>query len=125
MVNLCRDEITVTLKHKIDHVFGSSFNTNGLGGVLTCGVSGVKAGLSHAPCSQTTGREKYVFFSFPHISIDSQARQGVISRPGRRGDSCACGALKGALDAIQTQGLGANCKVPGGEGGSVPGPGGV
>ena len=30
-------------------VFGSSFNTNGLGGVLTCGVTGLKAGLSHAP----------------------------------------------------------------------------
>nr|AXF41556.1 LCI70 protein [Chlorella sp. ArM0029B] len=46
MVNLCRDEVTVTLKQKIDSVFGSAFNTNGLGGVVTCGVSGVAAGLS-------------------------------------------------------------------------------
>lgn len=49
--NLCRDEVTATLKHKLDAVFGSSFNTNGLGGVLTCGVTGIKAGLSHAPIS--------------------------------------------------------------------------
>lgn len=105
MVNLCRDEVTATLKHKIDQVhaepssalpgmpvvataeqalsqraeshaghqhtyqvllskglgfcwlqvFGSSFNTNGLGGVLTCGVTGVSAGLSHAPVSATSG----------------------------------------------------------------------
>jgi hypothetical protein len=46
MVNLCRDEVTNTLKHKIDLVFGSAFNTNGLGGVLTSGVTGVAAGLT-------------------------------------------------------------------------------
>jgi hypothetical protein len=58
MVNLCRDEITDTLKHKIEHVFGSSFNTNGLGGVLTCGVTGVNAGLSHAPISRVRCLDK-------------------------------------------------------------------
>ena len=51
MSNMCRDEITGILKIKLDTVFGSSFNTNGLGGVLTCGVTGVKAGLSHSPIS--------------------------------------------------------------------------
>ncbi len=49
MTNLCRDEVTQVLKDKIEAVFGSSFNTNGLGGVLTCGVTGMKAGLSHSP----------------------------------------------------------------------------
>ncbi len=49
MVNLCRDEVTHVLKHKIDQVFGSSFSTHGLGGVLTCGVTGMGAGLSHSP----------------------------------------------------------------------------
>ena len=34
---------------QIDQVFGSSFNVNGLGGVLTSGVLGVGAGLSHSP----------------------------------------------------------------------------
>ena len=51
MTNLCRDEVTAILKDKIEAVFGSSFNTNGLGGVLTCGVIGMKAGLSHSPTS--------------------------------------------------------------------------
>lgn len=113
MVNLCRDEITVSLKHKIDQVFGSSFNTNGLGGVLTCGVTGVSAGLSHAPVSRGSGKERYVFFSFPHISIDARGEVGTISRPGRPGSSCACGALQKALIDIKTQGLSVNCKIPG------------
>ena len=39
----------------LGQVFGSSFNTNGLGGVLTCGVTGVGAGLSHAPVSANSG----------------------------------------------------------------------
>ena len=47
--NLCRDEVTSVLKDKIESAFGSSFNTNGLGGVLTCGVTGMGAGLSHSP----------------------------------------------------------------------------
>lgn len=49
MTCLCRDEISATVKNKIDEVFGASFNTNGLGGIMTCGVTGIKAGLSHAP----------------------------------------------------------------------------
>lgn len=113
MVNLCRDEITVSLKNKIDHVFGSSFNTNGLGGVLTCGVTGVAAGLSHAPVSKGSGKERYVFFSFPHISVDARGEVGTISRPGRPGSSCACGALNKALIDIKVQGVDANCKIPG------------
>ena len=56
MSNMCRDEITGILKTKLDIVFGSSFNTNGLGGVLTCGVTGVKAGLSHSPISAVGSR---------------------------------------------------------------------
>lgn len=113
MVNLCRDEITLTLKNKIDQIFGASFSTNGLGGVLTCGVTGVSAGLSHAPISKGSGKERYVFFSFPHISIDSKGTIGDISRPGRPGVSCACGALNKALVEIQTDGVVANCKIPG------------
>jgi hypothetical protein len=113
MVNLCRDEITLSLKQKIDQVFGSSFNTNGLGGVLTCGVTGVAAGLSHAPVSRGSGKERYVFFSFPHISIDSRGELGTISRPGRPGSSCACGALNKALVDIKSEGLATNCKIPG------------
>jgi hypothetical protein len=55
MTNLCRDEVTAVLKDKIEAVFGGSFNTNGLGAVLTCGVTGIKAGLSHSPVSKVRG----------------------------------------------------------------------
>jgi hypothetical protein len=56
MTNLCRDEVTTVLKDKIEGVFGGSFNTNGLGAVLTCGVTGIKAGLSHSPLSVVSTR---------------------------------------------------------------------
>ena len=36
---------SATSPRRFDGIFGSAFNTNGLGGVLTCGVSGVAAGL--------------------------------------------------------------------------------
>lgn len=54
MTNLCRDEVTTVLKDKIEQVFGSSFNTNGLGAVLTCGVTGIGAGLSHSPVASVS-----------------------------------------------------------------------
>lgn len=49
MSNLCRDESCMIVEDKIEAVFGSSFSTHGLGGVLTCGVIGMGAGLSHSP----------------------------------------------------------------------------
>lgn len=67
MVNLCRDEITVSLKNKIDHVFGSSFNTNGLGGVLTCGVTGVAAGLSRARLERVRKRTIRILLFSTHF----------------------------------------------------------
>ncbi|EFN54502.1 hypothetical protein CHLNCDRAFT_8980, partial [Chlorella variabilis] len=112
MVNLCRDEVTVSLKHRIEQIFGSSFSTNGLGGVLTCGVTGLGAGFSHSPlCS--SNKERYVFFSLPHISINSRGEVGPMSRPGRPGQSCACGALIKATNEIKSEGLTCNSKVPG------------
>lgn len=42
-----------------------------------------------------------MFFSFPHIAIDSEGKVGAISRPGRAGASSACGALIGALGQFQ------------------------
>jgi len=111
--NLCRDEVTHTLKQKFDGVFGSSFNTNGLGGVLTCGVTGLSAGLSHAPQSEGLVKERYAFFSFPHIGVDSTGKVGSISRPGQPGASGACGALIAALGQIKDAGLAASCAEPG------------
>ncbi|KAG2431752.1 hypothetical protein HXX76_009248 [Chlamydomonas incerta] len=112
MTNLCRDEVTQVLKDKIEAIFGSSFNTNGLGGVLTCGVTGMKAGLSHSPVCNG-GRERYVFFAFPHIAINSEGEMGALSRPGRPKQSCACGALLAILNAFKVDGVEKSCKVPG------------
>ena len=123
MVNLCRDEVTVTLKQKIDAVFGASFSTNGLGGVLTCGAVGMGAGFSHSPVCDTTGKERYVFFSFPHISINSKGEVGPMSRPGRPGQSCACGALIKSWNELRSEGVTCNCKIPGGERGRRDGGG--
>ena len=64
-----------------------------------CGA-GFKAGFSHAPTND--GKERYVFFSFPHIAISSEGKLGAISRPGRSGDSSACGALIAALGQFQS-----------------------
>ena len=63
---------------------------------------------------QGSGKERYVFMSFPHISINAVGAMGQISRPGRPGPSCACGALNGALADIKATGIKANCKKPGG-----------
>ncbi|GFR49404.1 hypothetical protein Agub_g11456, partial [Astrephomene gubernaculifera] len=112
MTNLCRDESTQVMKDKIEAIFGSSFNTNGLGGVLTCGVTGMKAGLSHSPVC-FGGRERYVFFAFPHIAINSEGEMGALSRPGRPKQSCACGALLAILNAFKVEGVERSCKVPG------------
>lgn len=100
VTNLCRDESTNIFKTLIDHVFGNSFNINGLGACITCGALGFKAGFSHAPTND--GKERYVFFSFPHIAISSEGKLGAISRPGRSGDSSACGALIAALGQFQS-----------------------
>jgi hypothetical protein len=113
VTNLCRDEVTAVLKDKIEAVWGGSFNVNGLGGVITCGVTGFKAGLSHAPVCAGTGRERYVFFSFPHIGIDEMGEVGAISRPGRAKKSCACGALAKCLNEVKADGLGRNFAIPG------------
>jgi hypothetical protein len=56
MCNLCRDESCMVLEDKIETAFGSCFSTHGLGGVLTCGVVGIKAGLSHSPLFKVPGR---------------------------------------------------------------------
>lgn len=63
---------------------------------------------------QGSGKERYVFMSFPHISVNAVGTVGAISRPGRPGQSCACGALNGALTDLKATGLAANCRKPGG-----------
>jgi len=111
MSNLCRDESCMILEDKIESVFGSCFSTHGLGGVLTCGVIGMGAGLSHSPVEN--GKERYVFFSFPHIAIDSEGKIGAIARPNRPGASAACGALIKTMLDLKEEGVDANVSSPG------------
>ncbi|WIA17915.1 hypothetical protein OEZ85_009409 [Tetradesmus obliquus] len=73
---------------------------------------GIKAGLSHSPVSKDA-RERYVFFTFPHIAIDMEGQQGGICRPNRPGRSCACGALQKALIELKAEGITRSTKIPG------------
>jgi hypothetical protein len=54
---------------------------------------------------QEDGRERYLFFSFPHIAINSAGNLGSIARPGRVGPSTACGALKKCLGDLKSEGV--------------------
>ena len=104
--NMCRDEATNCLRAKVENIFGTlvlSFQS--LGAVTTAGVIGLRAGLSHAPTVGPDGKERYVFFSFPHISVDEDGNAGPMARAARPG-SCACGALISALTQIKQEGLG-------------------
>jgi hypothetical protein len=85
MVNLCRDEITHAFKHKIDQVFGSSFTVNGLGALLSCGLVGMGAGLSHSPVCEV--RLQAFRFSPPlelHLCLAIARHMGCLK---------ACGAI--------------------------------
>ena len=102
VISLCRDEAMGSLARKISSAFGDVFTLNSLGGVLTAGTAGLQAAMDHSP-EDDHGRERYVFWAFPHIAIDPQGNVGRIRRPGRKGDSCACGALKAALDEFKAK----------------------
>jgi hypothetical protein len=52
---------------------------------------------------------------FSACSINSVGDVGPMSRPGRPGQSCACGALIKATGEIKAEGVMCNCKIPGGE----------
>lgn len=89
MTNLCRDEVTAALKLKIEDIFGSSFNTNGLGGVLTCGVTGVKAGLSHSPLAKV----RHVLQAYPYLKGDAWFASHLCCPDGHRDLLMLCTGL--------------------------------
>lgn len=97
LVNTCRDEVCRPLAGYIDQQFGLSFNISGLGGLINCGKTGLKAGMSHSPefpCDvDGKPRERYVFFAFPHVSVGETGEVGSLLRRGRGKPSSACGAL--------------------------------
>eukprot|EP00198_Chlamydomonas_reinhardtii_P002957 XP_001692293.1 LCIB-like gene [Chlamydomonas reinhardtii] len=111
MSNVRHDESCLILEDMIEAAFASCFSTHGLGGVLTCGVIGMKAGLSHSPV--VGGKQCYGSFSFPHIAINSDGKVGAVSRPNRHGAGAACGALTACMGDLKRDGLEANCKQPG------------
>lgn len=85
VLQICRDEIVHSLKSCVDSIYGSSFNLASLGCILTCGVTGLKACLSHCPIID--GKRKILFFIFPHIATNNIKRYKIDE------DSIACGAL--------------------------------
>lgn len=124
MMNVCRDESTQGLKQMIERIYGASFTTTGLGGVLTCGQTGIGAGLSHSPIA--ADKERYLFLSYPHIGIhpaleshaatgdaNETAGLGLVPRKGRLDHGTACGALIKCMNDLKKEGLESNKKSPG------------
>lgn len=54
-----------------------------------------------------------MFFSFPHIAIDSDGKVGAIARPNRPGASAACGALIKTMLDLKEEGIDTNVSAPG------------
>jgi len=88
---ICRDEISQTLRSIIKHMWGEAFNLSSLAGMFTAGKTGLKAAMHHAPV--VDGKERYVFYTIPHIAIEASGRLGICRREGREEESIACGAL--------------------------------
>lgn len=90
-VSVCRDEIATPFMNRLHHAWNGVFNFSSLAGMLYLGVTGFQAAHHHAP--NTDGRERYVYFAFPHIAIDENGAFGNCRRTGRQALSQACGAL--------------------------------
>ncbi|MFQ5612268.1 MAG: hypothetical protein ACE5H9_09070 [Anaerolineae bacterium] len=90
-VGLCRDEVTRSLIDGIQETWGEAFNFSSLAGMLFLGKTGFEAAHHHAPLMD--GRERYVYFTMPHIAIGPQGEIGLCYRAGRAEASGACGAL--------------------------------
>lgn len=109
-VSLCRDEMCSPFLDEIDSLWKApfmnikdevgkaetlythSFCLSSLAGMLFLGVTGMKAAVSHAPIDGH-GRQKFVFFAFPHIGISDKGTLGEVERPGHEKPTTACGAI--------------------------------
>lgn len=54
-----------------------------------------------------------MFFSFPHIAVDSNGKIGSISRPNRPDESAACGALIKTMLDLKAESLESAATAPG------------
>jgi len=95
-VSVCRDEIATPFLNRLHNAWNGAFNFSSLAGMLYLGVTGFQAAHHHAP--NTDGRERYVYFAFPHIAIDENGTPGNCRRSGRKAMSQACGALLKILE---------------------------
>lgn len=96
---VCRDELSRTLPHAVQAVWGQPFSFSALAGLLFAGRTGFAAARSHAPIEG--GRERYVFFVATHIGIGAGGELGACDRIGRPGRSRACGALCAFLEELE------------------------
>jgi len=101
MYSVCRDELTKKFAEGLEDHWGTCFDISSLGGFVFCGVTGFRAGMTHAP--KQDGLERYLFFCGPHIAISADGSIGNVFREGRDKVSHACGALIGFRDEL-TQG---------------------
>ena len=100
LVGICRDEACRPFQTRIEESFGLSFSQCSLGGFVTMGQVGFGAAMGHCPLDPKDGRERFVFFGFPHVGVSHDHDVGKIDRTGRP-SSGACGALLGAMGQIQ------------------------
>lgn len=99
IVDVCRDEISQTLMRAVRDEWGEAFNLCALAGLFFAGRTALVAAMHHAP--RQDGRERFAFFTVPHIAIDAEGRLGACARPGV-GESNACGALNVFLQALRS-----------------------
>eukprot|EP01127_Copromyxa_protea_P001228 TRINITY_DN1124_c0_g1_i2.p1 TRINITY_DN1124_c0_g1~~TRINITY_DN1124_c0_g1_i2.p1 ORF type:complete len:208 (-),score=34.18 TRINITY_DN1124_c0_g1_i2:40-663(-) len=82
-----------------DNHSGVSFCMSSLGGMINLGRMGMKSAISHAPKDQG-GKQRFIFYAFPHIGVHSSGELGHLRRVGLDEDSSVCGALLGLRKEI-------------------------
>lgn len=90
-IGVCRDEICQSLVQLINKKWGYAFNLSSLAGMFFAGKTGLMAAMHHSPI--VNGKERYLFYIFPHIAINENGEIGYCKRRGREERSVACGAL--------------------------------
>ena len=100
-VDVCRDEISQPLVALIQEKWGVAFNLSSLAAMFFAGKTALMAAMHHSPVVE--GRERYVFYAFPHIAVGSDGALGICTRRGRRESSSACGALNVFLGELKNK----------------------
>lgn len=90
-IGVCRDELCQSMVEAVNDTWNHAFNFSSLAGMFLAGKTGLLAAMQHSP--HMDGRERYVFYTLPHVAISEDGRIGVCGRRGRRDESAACGAL--------------------------------